>query len=94
MTLSHLVVKQEQIVIERCIETNKQDLDLSSTLRSRSTLIADLTSFCWLTIKNNALSTQGWLEEKHAHRREIKNDGQLHPKSILLGETRPPLERV
>lgn len=73
--MPHLVVRHEQVIIERWAETDKQELDLGSALGSRPTLITDGTSFCRLTINDNALSTQRWLKGKHAHRREIKTMG-------------------
>ena len=55
---SHLVVKHEQVVIECCAETDKQDLDWGSALGSSLTLFAEDTSFWRLTVKNNCLRAQ------------------------------------
>ena len=57
-TSSHLVVKHEQVVIECCAETDKQDLDWGSALGSSPTLFAEDTSFWRLTVKNNCLRAQ------------------------------------
>lgn len=64
----HLVVKHEQVVVNRHTKTGKQGLGSSSTFCSSSALVTEQTSFCQLAMRRFTHSAIYQCPEENTYR--------------------------